>query len=42
MPGEWVAHKEAAVSMLEKLVKDKKFVGNLYSVMKLHSTFQEK
>ena len=42
MPGDWEAHKEAAVSMLEKLVKDDKFVGNRYSLMKLHSTFQEK
>jgi len=27
MPGEWVAHKKAAVSMLEKLDKDNKFLS---------------
>jgi len=26
MPGDWVAHKKAAVSMLEKLDKDNKFL----------------
>jgi hypothetical protein len=26
IPGDWVAHNEAAVSMLEKLVKDNKFL----------------
>ena len=27
MPGDWIAHKKAAVSMLEKLDKDNKFLN---------------